>query len=116
MSLWSVGDKVPTVEPHDAERLVRDDKAVLVDYGAPHDWFAGHLPHAVLLSSHFPAERDRLPRDRTLIVAARHPGLAEELVETLVADGYDAAALAGGPSGWEAAGFSLVLPDGTPRR
>jgi rhodanese-related sulfurtransferase len=116
MSFFSEGEQVPTIDAHQADELVRDDKAVLVDYGEPHEWFGGHLPHAVLLSSHFPGERERLPRDRTLIIAARDPGLAQELVGTLISDGYDAVELTGGPSGWEAAGFPLLLPDGTPRR
>jgi rhodanese-related sulfurtransferase len=116
MSMWTIGDKVPEVDPHRADEMVRSGTAVLVDYGEPHDWFAGHLPNAVLLSSNFPLDRDRLPTDRTLIVGARRPGLGEELVEELNGVGRDAMLLRGGPSGWASAGFALQMPDGTPRR
>jgi rhodanese-related sulfurtransferase len=116
MSMFTMGDRVPTIEPHAADALIKDGTALLVDYGEPHEWFAGHLPHSLLISCHFPPDRSHLPRDHKLIIGARHAGMAEELVEDLLADGFDAAMLAGGVSGWEHAGLPLLLPDGTPRR
>ena len=68
MSFWG-HDSVATI---DADRAAQEAEqgAQLVDVGEPTDWFAGHLPHALLVE---PENADldfaKLSKDKPVIVA-----------------------------------------------
>jgi rhodanese-related sulfurtransferase len=125
MPFWGQGDppppfwgheRVPKVEADVAAKAV-EAGALLVDVGHPDDWLVGHLPHALLVEPElYDMEIEQIPKDRPLIVAARHMGIEEEIVASLREHGYDAAALDGGVSGWTASGRELHRADGTPTR
>jgi rhodanese-related sulfurtransferase len=87
--------------------------AQLVDIGEPEEWYAGHLPHALLLE---PELIDRalteLSKDKPVVVASRNPDLAAGAAASLHDHGFQVAILAGGPHAWAASGRPLMRLDG----
>jgi rhodanese-related sulfurtransferase len=125
MPFWGQGDPPPPVWGHepvpkvDASLAAKaaDAGALLIDLGCPEDWFAGHLPNALLVEPQlYDMEVGRIPKERPLIVAARDQGIAEEIVASLREHGYDAAVLDGGIAAWTASGRELHRADGTATR
>jgi len=113
MSFWG-HDSVATIDPDRAAQEA-DKGAQLVDVGEPNDWFAGHLPHALLVEPEI-ADLDfgKLSKDKPVIVASRNPDLGAGVAATLHEHGFDVALVEGGIAAWHAFGHPLVKADGTP--
>jgi rhodanese-related sulfurtransferase len=112
MSFWG-HDAVATI---DAERAARETEAgaQLIDVGEPDEWFAGHLPHAILVEPELvDQEMKKLSKDKPVIVASRDTDLSVQVAATLHDHGFDVAMIQGGISAWKAAGHPLVRADGT---
>ena len=112
MSFWG-HESVAHIDPDRAAREA-ESGAQLIDVGEPDEWFAGHLPHAILIQPELLDEEMRkLSKDKPVIVAARSTDLANGVAATLHDHGFDVAMIEGGVSAWRAAGHPLVRADGT---
>jgi rhodanese-related sulfurtransferase len=112
MSFWG-HDSVATI---DADRAARETEAgaQLMDVGEPDQWFAGHIPHAILVEPELvDQEMKKLTKDKPVIVAARDTDVSIQVAESLHSHGFDVAMIEGGISAWKAAGHPLVRADGT---
>jgi rhodanese-related sulfurtransferase len=112
MSFWG-HDSVATI---DADRAAREaeEGAQLIDVGEPDEWFAGHLPHAILIEPELvDQEMHKLSKDKPVIVASRNADLSNGVAAALHDHGFDVAMIEGGISAWKAAGHPLVKADGT---
>ena len=113
MSFWG-HDSVATI---DADRAAREaeEGAQLIDVGEPDEWFAGHLPHAILVEPELvDQEMHKLSKDKPVVVASRNADIANRRGFPLLHDhGFDVAMIEGGVSAWKAAGHPLVRADGT---
>ena len=114
MSFWG-HESVATI---DANRAAQEAEqgAQLIDVGEPSDWFAGHLPHALLVEPEI-ADLDfaKLSKDKPVIVASRNPDTGAGVAAALHDHGFDVALIDGGISAWHASGHPLVNADGTTR-
>jgi rhodanese-related sulfurtransferase len=112
MSFWG-HDAVAKI---DADRAAREAEAgaQLLDVGQPDDWFAGHLPHAILVDTDsLDEEMKKLAKDKPVIVASRDNELSVSFTDMLHDHGFDVAMIEGGISAWKAAGHPLIKADGT---
>ena len=87
--------------------------AVLLDVREDEEWGAGHAPHA----EHVPlgaveAAAHRFP-GRKVLAVCRSGGRSAKAVEALAAAGVDVGNVAGGMTGWAAAGLPVVRDDGS---
>jgi len=95
--------------PAEAQALVAEGKAVLVDVREDSEWRAGHIPGAVHLPlSRFAQGTGRLPRDRRVILyclSGNRSGraLGECARLGLAVDSH----VAGGISAWQRAGLPV---------
>ena len=113
MSFWG-HESVATIDADRAAAEV-EQGAQLVDVGEPSDWFAGHIPHAILVEPELvDEEMKKLSKDKPVVVVARHPDLAAGIAATLHDHGFDVAVLDGGISAWRVSGRPLVKADGSP--
>lgn len=100
------------VTPQEAAQRA-DDGALLLDVREPDEWEAGHAPGA----QHLPLGRvasgvGDLPKDRPIVAVCRMGGRSEKAAVALKAAGFDVVNLAGGMTGWAAAGQRVVKDDG----
>ena len=98
------------IEQQDADDLLGQDKAVLVDVRPAEEFRAGHLPGALSLPLADMDERiGELPDDKTLILCCRGPycPLADQALSRLGRVGIRAVRLTDGPVEREVAGQSL---------
>ena len=112
MSFWG-HDSVATI---DADRAASEAEqgAQLVDVGEPDDWFAGHLPHALLIEpEHLDLEMTKLSKDKPVVVGGRNADMAAGVAASLHQHGFDVALIEGGIAAWKASGHPLVKADGT---
>jgi rhodanese-related sulfurtransferase len=112
MSFWG-HEAVATI---DADRAAREAEAgaQLVDVGEPDQWFAGHLPHAILVEPELvDQEMPKLSKDKPVVVAARDADIAAGVAALLHDHGFDVAMIEGGIWAWKAAGHPLVRADGS---
>ncbi len=125
MPFWGHNDPPPPFWGHEPVPKIDADTcaqavekgALLIDLGAPEDWLVAHMPDALLVEPELlDVELDRIAKDRSIVVAGRDAGLAEEVVAAMRGKGYDAAVLEGGVFGWRASGRDLVRADGRPAR
>jgi rhodanese-related sulfurtransferase len=125
MPFWGANDPPPPFWGHEPVPKVDADSAaqgvekgaLLIDVGTHDDWLVAHIPGALLVEPElFDMELERIPKDRPIVVAGRDQGLAEAIVASMRAKGYDAAVIDGGVSAWRASGRQLVRADGTPVR
>lgn len=82
---------------------------LLVDVRERNEWDAGHAPRA----KHYPLSTlgssiDRLPTERTIVVACRSGNRSKRATRLLRKQGFDARNLRGGMRAWRAAGQPLV--------
>ncbi|KAF0123791.1 MAG: rhodanese domain-containing protein [Xanthobacteraceae bacterium] len=96
--------------PAEAQALVAEGKAVLVDVREESEWRSGHVPGAIHLPlSQFSQGVGRLPRDKKVILYCLSGGrsgraLGECAKAGLPIDSH----VAGGISAWQRAGLSVV--------
>ena len=77
MSFWG-HDSVANIDADRAAREV-EQGAQLIDVGEPDDWFAGHLPHAILVEPELvDQEMNKLAKDKPVVVASRNTDLSDE--------------------------------------
>lgn len=113
MSFWG-HESVAKIDADRAAREVAENGAQLIDVGEPDDWFAGHLPHAILVEPELiDQEMHKLAKERPVVVASRHTELSVSVAATLHDHGFDVAMIEGGISAWKSAGHPLVKADGT---
>ena len=113
MSFWG-HDAVVTIDADRRGARSRQSGAQLIDVGEPDDWFAGHLPHAILVEPELlDQEMHKLSKDKPVVVASRNNELSESVAASLHNHGFDVAMIKGGVSAWKAAGHKLVKADGT---
>jgi|1186.fasta_scaffold83663_2 rhodanese-related sulfurtransferase len=113
MSFWG-HDSVAKIDADRAAREVAESGAQLVDVGEPDEWFAGHLPHAILVEPELvDQEMLKLAKDKPVVIVSRSTELSTEVAASLHDHGFDVAMLEGGVAAWKAAGHPLVKADGT---
>jgi rhodanese-related sulfurtransferase len=88
---------------------VRDD-VLLIDVRDDDEWAAGRAPQAQHVPMmQIPGRLGDLPRDRDLVVVCRVGARSAQVVQFLLAQGFERVAnLDGGMFAWEAAGRPLV--------
>src|SRR6476660_2549085 len=99
----------------DVDTAVREAAggAQLIDLGRPSEWFAGHLPHALLVEPELlDMEFEKLAQDKRVIVVARDAEVGAAAASALHEHGFDVVSVTGGIAAGKAAGQSLVKADG----
>lgn len=82
---------------------------VLLDVREDDEWAAGHAPDAVHVPmSELTGRLEDVPEGSPVYVICRSGGRSERVTEYLNGNGWDAVNVAGGMSGWAAAGLPLV--------
>jgi rhodanese-related sulfurtransferase len=107
--------KDPDIEisVQDADELLRDGEAVLVDVREPHEWDAGRIPGARHVQlEHLASQADTIPRDTRVIFQCRLGVRSAMATKAFRASGYDAVSMAGGIKAWHEAGLPLEPDDG----
>ncbi len=113
MSFWG-HESVARIDVERAAREIAESGAQLIDVGEPDDWFAGHLPHAILVEPELlDKEMHKLAKDKPVVVAARNAELSVSVAASLHDHGFDVAMIEGGVAAWKAAGQPLVKADGS---
>ena len=106
------GGDVPEVGPAEAERLVKEENALIVDVREPYEWAEGHIPGAV----HVPlgsllSRAKELPRDRPLVMQCHLGYRSLQAAMALRQLGFtDVRNLLGGIAAWEQEGLPLTTP------
>ncbi|MHB8328703.1 MAG: rhodanese-like domain-containing protein [Acidimicrobiales bacterium] len=104
--------RVRNIEPAEADRLLDDDEAVLLDVREPEEWRAGHAPGAI----HMPMgalRPDRLPADTVVVAVCRSGHRSALAAAQLQRHGTDVLNLAGGMKAWAACGLPVLRDDGS---
>jgi rhodanese-related sulfurtransferase len=107
--------KDPEIEisVQDANELLRDGDAVLVDVREPHEWDAGRIPGARHVQlEHLASQADTIPRDKRVIFQCRLGVRSAMATKAFRASGYDALSMAGGIQAWHDAGLPIEPGDG----
>jgi len=96
--------------PAEAQALVAEGKAVLVDVREESEWRSGHVPGAIHLPlSQFSQGVDRLPRDRKVILYCLSGGRSGRALGECARAGLPIDShVAGGISAWQRAGLPVV--------
>lgn len=106
--------KDPEIEigAREADELLRNGQAVLVDVREPHEWEAGRIPGARHVElERLASQADSIPRDTRVIFQCRLGARSAMATKAFRAAGYDAWSMAGGIIAWDEAGLPLE-PDG----
>lgn len=91
----------------DIEQLAAalDGDAALVDVREPGEYAAGHVPGALLVPmGRLSSRMGELDRTRPVHVICASGNRSAAMTDLLVANGFDASAVAGGTQAWAAAG------------
>jgi molybdopterin/thiamine biosynthesis adenylyltransferase/rhodanese-related sulfurtransferase len=112
-----IKSRIDEVDPRSAQEEIERGDAVLIDTREPHEWDAGHLEGAKLVSPASVAERvpELVPErsQRVILYCAsgnRSARAADALQNEL---GYeDVASIAGGIEAWRETGLPVVEPEG----
>lgn len=96
--------------PAEAQALVSEGKAVLVDVREESEWRSGHVPGAIHLPlSRFAEGVGRLPRDRKVILYCLSGGRSGRALGECAKAGLPIEShVAGGISAWQRAGLPVV--------
>lgn len=100
------------LDPKQAQRLVAEEGAMLLDVREPDEWAAGHAPEAV----HMPLgqlDLSAIPQDRVVVTVCRSGGRSGRAAQALQSAGIDARNLAGGMTAWSGAGLPVRRDDGS---
>ena len=109
-------DTVPDVEPDDAAAWLRERDALVIDVRDPWEYAEGRIPGAVSLpQSDLAVRLEELPKDRDLLVVCASGNRSMRSAGFLKAVDFPRVTnLAGGTSGWIAAGNPLETRTETP--
>lgn len=102
---------VPDVRPDSLS-----DDVYLLDVREPHEWEAGHAPHAHHIPMReIPARLAEVPTVGDVVVVCRVGGRSAQVAAYLAAQGWENVAnLDGGMLSWEASGRAVVADTGLP--
>ncbi|CDQ46342.1 rhodanese domain-containing protein [Mycolicibacterium neoaurum] len=101
----------PQIDVADAEELVNQGRALLLDVREDFEWHAGHAPAATHCAlAELTPERYR---GSAVVVMCRSGGRSQKAADALCAAGITAVNLTGGISAWHAAGRAVVRDDGS---
>jgi rhodanese-related sulfurtransferase len=106
--------EAPAIDVHEAYRRAQDG-ALLLDVREPDEHAEAHIPGDQLLPLTEFAERyeGELPKEREIVVYCRSGRRSAQVVNFLLAQGYQAINVAGGIIAWREAGLPIVS-DETP--
>lgn len=94
------------------ERL---DAVQVLDVREPWEWQEGHIAGSLHVPlAELPDGLERIAADRPVAVVCRSGARSHHATQWLRAHGRDAHNLEGGLEDWEAHGFELTAPDGSP--
>ena len=105
---------VPEIGPDEAQRLIADGGAILLDVREPDEYAAAHVADARLvplgqLAASLTGSLNDLPRAGTVVVICRSGRRSAEAVRLLQQAGFERPLnLAGGILAWRAAGLPVV--------
>lgn len=89
--------------------------AALVDVREDDEWHAGHVEGALHVPlGELTARHGELPADQPVVVVCRSGNRSSRATAWLVANGHDAANLAGGMQAWSRSGQPMVSESGRP--
>lgn len=109
--------KSDAVHPVEAQRLVDEEGALLLDVREPEEWRAGHAPKAKHIALGVIGHRQsELPKDRTIVTVCRSGRRSDTAATQLRAAGLTVLNLTGGMQAWQAAGLAVVAKGGKPGR
>ncbi len=97
----------------------RQQSYQIVDVREPYEWEVGRIDGSVLIPLNdilAGAEEGQLDRARPIAAVCKMGSRSELAALMLQARGYQAENLDGGLDEWEAEGFPLTAPDGSPGR
>jgi rhodanese-related sulfurtransferase len=107
-----LGCVVSELTPQQAEELIRDGEAQLVDVREPYEHEAGRIAGALHIElERLPAEAASLDRDRPIVFYCRSGSRSALAAHAFASSGYDAHNLDGGLEAWVGAGLPIE-PDG----
>lgn len=90
----------------DLDRVLRENRSILIDVRMREDYVKGHWPRAVNYSYGDIAEgKVRLPGNRQIILYCEHGGSSMQLARALGKEGYRVATVVGGYEAMEKAGL-----------
>jgi rhodanese-related sulfurtransferase len=97
----------------EADELLRNGDAVLVDVREPYEWEAGRIAGAEHIELERLASRVAdIPRDKRVIFQCRLGARSAMATQAFRAEGFDAWSMAGGIQAWHDAGLPLEPSDG----
>jgi rhodanese-related sulfurtransferase len=99
--------------PRQADELVRESGAQLVDVREQYERDAGHIAGSLHIELQaLPAEADTLDRDRPVVFYCRSGSRSALAADAFTAAGFDARNLDGGLEAWVGAGLPIEPSDG----
>lgn len=104
---------IPSITAQEAQALLEQGKALLVDVREANEWRNARIPGAVHIPMmQVPARADELPRDQTLIMQCHSGQRSFQAGRALAALGFpDVLNLQDGIVGWHQAGLPLEQGD-----
>lgn len=92
----------------EAQQLVEQSGAVLLDVREDFEWLDARAPGALHISmGRLSTSTDQLPTSGQIACICAHGNRSAVVAEALVGAGYDAVNIAGGMAAWEAAGLPV---------
>lgn len=112
----TVMDSVPEIAIADASAYIQREQPLLLDMRESSEFSAGHIPGAVLMPQAELAMRlSEIPRDRPVLTVCAAGARSLRAAQFLQQMGYtNVRSLAGGTSGWAAAGLPIDKTEGAP--
>jgi rhodanese-related sulfurtransferase len=99
--------------PREADELVREGSAQLIDVREPHEVEAGRIGGSRHMRlEDLPAEAGSLDRDRPIVFYCRTGSRSAMAAQAFAASGYDARNLDGGLEAWVKDGLPIEPEDG----
>lgn len=100
---------ITDLAPIEAQKLVRQGQAIIIDVREKDEWEEGRIPGARLVPlAQISLRAPELPRDRTIILQCRSGARSRSAAETLRSIGFARLAnLRGGIIGWASAGLPV---------
>jgi rhodanese-related sulfurtransferase len=96
------------MSPRQADELVREGRAQLVDVREPYEHEAGRIAGSLHIElQRLPGEAAALDRERPILFYCRSGSRSALAAEAFEASGYDARNLDGGLEAWVAAGLPI---------
>jgi rhodanese-related sulfurtransferase len=101
------------MNPQQAEQLIREGGAQLVDVREPYEHEAGRIAGSLHIElQQLPAEAASLDRERPILFYCRTGSRSAMAADAFAASGYDARNLDGGLEAWVSSGLPIEPDDG----